>query len=564
MKPRRPLILTIAVSAIVCLISSAYAGVNLSVVADNLDATDGIDIPISADSPVGIAGAAFTITYDTGALSVTVSSDFFGTFAEQFTGITCPDPPYTGGQCPTSVTIDSQSYDQPLVHNNVSVGTRIAAARATPADASNAELFNLFVQCNVGADTGPHTIGLEQTLINNVDAGYPPEGENIPYLVGSLPDEPDLTKAFPVIAVDSISIGTVTCGGCDDTDTPPDGLCDSWEMQHFGNLTTTDGSGDYDKDGYTDKVEHDNGSPFDPTVPDDPGGTGHNQATDSRIAPCEAVSGTQYNMVVYGDAYDEGSQATEGDWIIAYGPGGETDCRGLSQVNASGAYYLTVVGNTNGETVKYKLRRNNIGANAEFELLDACEAETTFASDATEADKALEFSLTCGCIQDLDFVNGWTWVSFNCMPDDTSLDAIFGANAADVYQVKTQTQSATNISGMGWMGDTDLMSAIETGAMFKVKATSEFALEATGTPIAVDTQISLFDGWTWIAYLPDQCMATETALDSVMTDLYQIKSQTQSQTMIAGTLMGGLTQMCPGEGYTINTNNAATLNYPAP
>ncbi len=39
-------------------------------------------------------------------------------------------------------------------------------------------------------------------------------------------------------------------------DTDEDGLPDYWEIKHFGNLTTTDGTGDQDGDGLTDLEEY--------------------------------------------------------------------------------------------------------------------------------------------------------------------------------------------------------------------------------------------------------------------------------------------------------------------
>ena len=44
------------------------------------------------------------------------------------------------------------------------------------------------------------------------------------------------------------------------TDTDNDGLHDSWEVLHFGNLTTSNGSGDADTDGQTDLQEYESGA----------------------------------------------------------------------------------------------------------------------------------------------------------------------------------------------------------------------------------------------------------------------------------------------------------------
>jgi len=45
---------------------------------------------------------------------------------------------------------------------------------------------------------------------------------------------------------------------CSDADR--DGLCDDWELAHFGSLQATDGTIDSDGDGLTDKQEHDGGT----------------------------------------------------------------------------------------------------------------------------------------------------------------------------------------------------------------------------------------------------------------------------------------------------------------
>ena len=69
-----------------------------------------------------------------------------------------------------------------------------------------------------------------------------------------------------------------------DYDTDDDGLLDAWEVTHFGDLTTADGTTDYDRDGYSDLQEYLNGlggetdpqgGRYDPTKFNAPGGTGY-------------------------------------------------------------------------------------------------------------------------------------------------------------------------------------------------------------------------------------------------------------------------------------------------
>ena len=69
-----------------------------------------------------------------------------------------------------------------------------------------------------------------------------------------------------------------------DSDTDDDAIADTWEMTHFGNLTSVDGTTDYDQDGYTDLQEYLNdkggetdpqGGEYDPKTINAPEGTGY-------------------------------------------------------------------------------------------------------------------------------------------------------------------------------------------------------------------------------------------------------------------------------------------------
>lgn len=77
----------------------------------------------------------------------------------------------------------------------------------------------------------------------------------------------------------------------DIVDTDNDGIADDWEMEYFGNLTSASAYGDFDNDGYTDRREYlhehngvtdPDGSSYDPTVANAPGGGGYRN---SFIAP---------------------------------------------------------------------------------------------------------------------------------------------------------------------------------------------------------------------------------------------------------------------------------------
>jgi len=163
----------------------------------------------------------------------------------------------------------------------------------------------------------------------------------------------------------------------------------------------------------------------------------------------------------------------------------------------------------------------------------------------------------------ITLATGWNWVSFNTLPAAAarSFSAFFGSNEVLVQQVKTQTASATN-TGSAWLGDASLMDRISQGAMFKIKVSNGFTLTVTGTPIEASTPVTLNNGWTWIAFLPNTDMSWDNAVAGVMSKLVQIKSQTQSKTNTGSSFIGDLSTMFPGKGYVIKTNAVGSLIYP--
>jgi|GEM_PF-2823693 len=300
-----------AIVSLFCWLSISPAfGVTLSVNDASGTAGQPLTVSILVDNPESIAGAAFTLQYSS-ALLVTVDSTFFDTFYEQFnsldtTGQAVPegsgykfplldqagspvldendDPVFI----PAQVVVDNQTYTQPLIDNpqttDATVKHCIAAARCVPASVTDGNiLFSLQVSLKSTASTGPYTIDIIPTTLNNTDAGYDAAGETIDLLIGS-----DLTQnigsgaAFPIL-IDDLNYAVTGCTVTfTDTDDDADELSDRWEMDHFGDLTH-DGTGDSDNDGYTDRQEHDNTTdPNDGTTA--AGLAGYSACTDNRVA----------------------------------------------------------------------------------------------------------------------------------------------------------------------------------------------------------------------------------------------------------------------------------------
>jgi hypothetical protein len=237
----------LSVLAIMLLSAPSAFAVVLSVGNNSCDQGATVQIPITVDAPSAIAGAAFTVTYDSANLTLTnVGSAFFDTFTNQWIALDPqPDP-----LPPDSVDVGGQPYDQPLILNDVAGGTMIAAARCQSGETS-LTLFTLTFTVDITAPFGDYTINIIPSNINNTDAGYDVGGENIPYLVGAIDGEADLTQAFPVIEVTQVNYGILTVQG-NDTDTDGDGLTDDDENNIYG---TDPNKSDTDNDGIQDGTE---------------------------------------------------------------------------------------------------------------------------------------------------------------------------------------------------------------------------------------------------------------------------------------------------------------------
>jgi hypothetical protein len=163
--------------------------------------------------------------------------------------------------------------------------------------------------------------------------------------------------------------------------------------------------------------------------------------------------------------------------------------------------------------------------------------------------------------QTFSLAAGWNWISFNVLPADLSLNAVFSGILIQVDQVKTQTQSVIRNAG-AWKGDLANMSGIGQYKMYKVKVSTVCTLTVTGTAFLSATPIALAGGWNWVAYLPTAAMPIATALDSINGQVQEIKSLTQSATY-NGTTWSGAFDMQPGQGYAIKMSGPGTLTYPA-
>ncbi|MCK4358317.1 MAG: hypothetical protein KAW92_06180, partial [Candidatus Cloacimonetes bacterium] len=97
------------------------------------------------------------------------------------------------------------------------------------------------------------------------------------------------------------------------------------------------------------------------------------------------ITGTQYSMVVIAQIslYNQPFEGIGTNMAGAFGPGGETDCRSVGiweQANPpywDGYWYFTIVGNTNGEVIGFKIY------DEATDLIYDCNVTVIFADNAT-------------------------------------------------------------------------------------------------------------------------------------------------------------------------------------
>ncbi len=276
----------------------------------------------------------------------------------------------------------------------------------------------------------------------------------------------------------------------------------------------------------------------------------------------EQISGTQYSMVLMTTASISGIpiEGGFGNIIVALGPGGTDDCRGIAVWEESsppywdGYWYLNIVGDIEDETISFKIFDN------ETEIIYDCYQTIIFDNNATIGTPSSPYNISNGASQEIDLVTNWNWISFNIHPGNTSVDSVFAQLGNAVFQIKDQTQSATYYPP-NWVGG---LTNILDGKAYLIKMNEGFSnFMISGFPIPTNTPISLTSGWNWVAYLPQNILSVESALSSIEENVFQVKSQNQSSTYYdpPGTWTGNLDFMVPDIGYKIFMNASDNLIY---
>jgi uncharacterized protein (TIGR02145 family) len=158
---------------------------------------------------------------------------------------------------------------------------------------------------------------------------------------------------------------------------------------------------------------------------------------------------------------------------------------------------------------------------------------------------------------------GWNWISLNLQNPDMSIgNVLANLDTQTGDYIKNQTVSATFFSGSGWFGD---LKTIDPGKLYKVKVARNDTIKYKGYPVNPATMpLTIFKGWNWIGYLPQQMETVSEALASMipMADDY-IKNQTKSATFYDGPgWFGEMNVLEPLDGYMLKAGKPSVLTYP--
>jgi hypothetical protein len=156
---------------------------------------------------------------------------------------------------------------------------------------------------------------------------------------------------------------------------------------------------------------------------------------------------------------------------------------------------------------------------------------------------------------------GWNWISLNLECADNTATGVLASIGNSGDYIKNQSTFATYYTGVGWIGT---MSDFELTSLYKLQMNTGAIWEITGIPAdPLSYPNSLFTGWNWISYLPQNDTDINMALASIGDAASYIKNATNFSTYYSGVgWFGTLNEMLPLQGYMLQMTLPATLTYP--
>ncbi len=257
---------------------------------------------------------------------------------------------------------------------------------------------------------------------------------------------------------------------------------------------------------------------------------------------------------------DTGIEMEEG-WISAQ----------IDAGNGSGTWFLWL-NSLDGDLIAWHRvpeTKGQAGRNNSHSASLSMDGTSSFSRGPLDYDLALELYGSTEEIPaelTLNFGEGFTWFSVNVDPGSMAVNNLFAELApCDGDRILGQGPFAfyNELQDL-WFGT---LTTIEPAAKYVLDICSEQQMTLSGAPVP-HAPISLGTGFTWLGYLPQACLPTNTALadiqpapvagDRIISQVGGFAVYNADQ----NTWLGTLVQMCPGVGYVIEMNNPTVLNYP--
>lgn len=152
--------------------------------------------------------------------------------------------------------------------------------------------------------------------------------------------------------------------------------------------------------------------------------------------------------------------------------------------------------------------------------------------------------------QSISLEAGWNLISFYTLPDNASIENVFGASLSHIHIIKDNNgfympeQNASLQS----------LQTINLGRAYLVRANTPTTISIIGNPIT-PTSISLQAGWNLLGYPKDFTSPLTQELSEIWTETQIIKNFDAFREQSSGTLEN----LTPGEGYYIYMNTSRTI-----
>ena len=464
-----------------------------------------VDISITVDDPSEIAGAAFTVNYDTTALELS--------------------------------SVDSSFFDSFTRGNEISgTGTMLSGVSAE-AGKSNQTIFILRFYVKNTAQ-GDYIVSIAQSILNNTNAGYSSGGEYIPMLIG-LDATKDLSDpdAYPMLS-STVNPGIISIDRDNDglsdvkegtystdinkADTDSDGMPDGWEVQYELNPLVKDSDVDTDGDGHTNLAEY-------------------NAGTNPNDKPPVSVAGVDQTVTDGWTVNLNGSGSYDPDNNIASYHWSQTSGASVTLLNSDtlSASFIAPVADEEGKALIFQL---TVTDSSGLQSSDTCTVTVIPASQALV----------------LELTDNWNLISIYKQPSECIVNKV-------LCSIKGKYQSVWAYKNNKWYvndPENPLFSDLEDmkpGIGYWVKMTEGATICFGG--VESTESIELVSGWNLVGFNSSISQSTAETIESILENVISVWAYKDNKWYVydpANPIFSDLEKMDPGFGYWIKTKQACT------